>query len=151
MIPLMKQKISFFLLIAFVLAACAPSAQAPVDAQSPQSVLATEVLPTLDIPIPTLTAVPPTSTSVPQMLTLSGADCASADAVKLGQSIADGYAFTNVEEVLTWFCNGAEFEDILVALQTEEITDTPAEDMLALLADGLTWDDIWQAIGLTDE
>ena len=29
-------------------------------------------------------------------------------------------------------------------------TGTPAEEMLQMLADGFTWDEIWQSIGLTE-
>jgi hypothetical protein len=68
----------------------------------------------------------------------------------LGQSIADEYEFTNYAQVMTWFCDGAEFEDILVALETQAATDTPAGDMLQMLADGMSWDDIWQQVGLED-
>jgi alkylation response protein AidB-like acyl-CoA dehydrogenase len=51
---------------------------------------------------------------------------------------------------MTWFCSGAEFEDILVALQTEDQTGTPAEEMLVMLAEGFTWEEIWLVIGLTE-
>jgi hypothetical protein len=51
---------------------------------------------------------------------------------------------------MTWFCNGAEFEDILVALETELQTDTSADDMLQMLGAGFSWNDIWLTTGLTD-
>ena len=51
---------------------------------------------------------------------------------------------------MSWFCNGAEFEDILVALETEAQTEAAADEMLKMLADGFTWDEIWQVIGLTE-
>ena len=66
----------------------------------------------------------------------------------IGTGIADEYEFTSYGEVMTWFCDGAAFEDILVALQTEEFTGTPAEEMLAMLADGLSWGDIWILLDL---
>ena len=68
----------------------------------------------------------------------------------IGQGIADEYEFTSYNEVMTWFCDGAEFEDILVALQTEELSDTPAEDMLAMLAEGFSWEEIWLVVGLVE-
>ena len=68
----------------------------------------------------------------------------------IGQGIADEYGFTSYEEVMTWFCGGAEFEDILLALQTEDQTGVPAEEMLVMLADGLSWEDIWQVVGLLE-
>ena len=51
---------------------------------------------------------------------------------------------------MTWFCDGAEFEDILVALETAEQTGASAEEMLIPLAAGLTWEEIWIEVGLSD-
>ena len=81
---------------------------------------------------------------------LIASDCLDGEISPIGGAIADEYDFTNYEEVITWFCNGAEFEDILVALETESQTGTPAEEMLGMLADGFTWEEIWQVEGLTD-
>ena len=77
-------------------------------------------------------------------------NCLGGEISPIGLSIAEEYDFTSYEEVMTWFCNGAEFEDILVALETESQTGTPAEEMLGMLADGFTWEEIWQLIGLTE-
>lgn len=77
-------------------------------------------------------------------------NCLGDEISPIGLSIAEEYDFTSYEEVMTWFCNGAEFEDILVALETESQTDVPAEEMLGMLADGFTWEEIWQLIGLTE-
>jgi hypothetical protein len=77
-------------------------------------------------------------------------DCLGGEFSPIGQSIAADYEFTDYPEVITWFCNGAEFEDILVALETESLTGTPAEEMLQMLADDFTWDEIWQLVGLTE-
>jgi len=77
-------------------------------------------------------------------------NCLGDEISPIGQSIADDYESATYEQVMTWFCNGAEFEDILVALETEEQTGTSADEMLKMLADGFTWDEIWQVIGLTD-
>lgn len=79
-----------------------------------------------------------------------GPDCLGDEISPIGQSIADTYQSASYEQVMTWFCNGAEFEDILVALETESLSDTPADEMLQMLADDFTWDDIWLFIGLTD-
>ena len=68
----------------------------------------------------------------------------------VGQSIADDYEFASYEQVMTWFCNGAEFEDILVALETQSQTDVLADEMLQMLADGFTWEEIWQIIGILE-
>jgi hypothetical protein len=78
-------------------------------------------------------------------------DCYGADPNVIGMGIAESFPETTYELVMAWFCNGAEFEDILVALQTERITDFPASEMLLMLADDWTWDEIWQVTGLTEE
>jgi hypothetical protein len=77
-------------------------------------------------------------------------DCLGGEVSPIGESIAEDYDFTDYAEVITWFCDGAEFEDILVALESESLTDTSAEEMLQMLADGFTWDEIWQLVGLTE-
>ena len=89
------------------------------------------------------------STATLQETTAS--NCASAEINQIGQSIAEDYAFTTGQEVMSWFCNGADFEDILMALETEELNGTPAEDMLELRAEGLSWDDIWLIIGYVEQ
>lgn len=77
-------------------------------------------------------------------------DCLGNVISPIGQSIAEDFENVEYQQVITWFCDGAEFEDILVALETEALTDTSADEMLQLLADGLAWDEIWQSMGLTD-
>ena len=75
--------------------------------------------------------------------------CPGEEVNPLGQSIAGDYDFSRIiAQVMTWFCDGAEFEDIMVALETQATTDTPAGDMLRMLGDGMSWDEIWQQIGL---
>ena len=78
------------------------------------------------------------------------AECPGEDTNTIGMGIAEEYEFTSYEQVMTWFCDGAEFEDILVALQTEELSDTPAEEMLVMLAEGFTWEDIWLVVDLIE-
>ncbi len=109
-----------------------------------------------------VTAIP-TSTSVPEQIeqqtpTLEytdvvetpETDCPGKPTNTIGQGIADEYEFTGYEEVITWFCDGAEFEDILVALQTEDQTGFLAEEMLVMLADGFSWEEIWMVVDLIE-
>jgi hypothetical protein len=82
-------------------------------------------------------------------------DCLDDSARAVAQAIADEYgAATSFEEVGSWRCGGAAFEDILTALQTEAMVSPEegvfAEDMLELLTQGLTWDEIWLVLGLTE-
>lgn len=86
--------------------------------------------------------MPPIETAAP--------NCLGDEASPIGQSIADDYDFSSYEQVMTWFCNGADFEDILVALETQSQTGVPADETLQMLADGFTWEEIWQIIGLSD-
>jgi hypothetical protein len=76
-------------------------------------------------------------------------NCLGYDVNPIGGAIADEYEHTNYKQVMTWFCNGAEFDDILVALETELQTETTADEMLHMLADGFSWADIWLVTGLT--
>ena len=99
---------------------------------------------------PTQETVPVPALEVTQVAETAPPDCLGGEVSPIGESIAKDYEFTDYAEVITWFCNGAEFEDILVALETESQTGTPAEEMLQMLADGFTWDEIWQSIGLTE-
>lgn len=78
------------------------------------------------------------------------ADCPGEEPNTIGQGIADEYEFARYEDVMIWFCNGAEFEDILVALQTEEQSGVPAGEMLIMLAGGFTWAEIWLAVDLIE-
>lgn len=77
-------------------------------------------------------------------------DCPGNGINPLGQSIADDYDFVDYNQIMAWFCEGAEFEDILVALETEALTNEPAGEMLQMLADGMTWQEIWFFFELTD-
>jgi hypothetical protein len=105
----------------------------------------------------------PTSTSLPEQIvqeepTLALTDivetpeaaCPGEDINGIGQGIADEYEFSGYKEVMSWFCDGAEFEDILVALQTEDQTGVQAEEMLVMLAEGLSWEDIWLVVDLME-
>ena len=103
--------------------------------------------------IPTATADAaelPIATATATTLTEQTGDCPSSAAHELGAAIARDYDFTSTEQVMTWFCDGAEFEDILVALETAEQTGASAEEMLIMLAAGLTWEEIWIEVGLSD-
>lgn len=101
--------------------------------------------------IPAETPVTPSaSESAIPLRETPDADCGSEEIKRIGQSIAEPYAFTTVEEVMSWFCDGAEFEDILVALETEELNGTAAEEMLEMRAEGFSWEDIWMIIGFVE-
>lgn len=133
------------LLITLLINACSSpgTLSAPTEPASQQ-------VPTEPAPEPTQTmTLEPAQDTTPETATAT-LDCLGGEVSPIGQSIADEYDSVNYDQVMVWFCNGAEFEDILVALETESQTGTPAEEMLQMLADGFTWDEIWQVIGLTE-
>ena len=55
-------------------------------------------------------------------------------------------------DVSQYFCDGYSIEAIIMALMTGEIDGVDVEwsDMLALLADGYSWDQIWEITGIID-
>jgi hypothetical protein len=80
----------------------------------------------------------------------SDSDCLGSEKSEIGQEIADEFDEIGYDQIMIWFCNGAEFDDISLALLTEQETDASAEEMLFMLADGLSWNDIWLLVGLTE-
>jgi hypothetical protein len=78
-------------------------------------------------------------------------ECLNSEMSVLGKNIASQFEDVSFEQIMAWFCNGAEFEDILIALQTEKVTGQPAQGLLEMLVTDLTWDEIWQSIGYIDE
>jgi hypothetical protein len=143
-----KRFLLFVLLIPLLLPACSapptslPKAASPAtDSRSQAGESTTE---------PSQEAEPESASQATLGAETEAHDCLDGEVSPIGESIAEDYEFTDYPEVITWFCNGAEFEDILVALETESQTGTPAEEMLQMLADGFTWDEIWQLVGLTD-
>jgi hypothetical protein len=116
---------------------------------SNQPVESNPVPATVEVSVATLEMKETTQNTISPLQTTTP-DCLEGEVSPIGMSIADEYASVDYNQVITWFCNGAEFEDILVALETETQTETSAADMLQMLADGFSWEDIWKLSGLTD-
>lgn len=53
------------------------------------------------------------------------------------------------EQVDAWFCSGIPFDEILLALQTQKITDIEVEQLFDERMQGKTWDEIWNDLGIT--
>jgi hypothetical protein len=82
----------------------------------------------------------------------SGPDCYVDGEHPIAESIAEQFEeITTYDEIMTWFCSGAYFEDILNALMTEEMVEADADELLHMLAAGKTWDEIWLELGITEE
>lgn len=75
------------------------------------------------------------------------ANCTDLNPHPIGASIAADYE-VSYEQVMTWFCSGYSFENILIALETSEAVDVPAEDLLQMLLEK-EWEEIWVEVGLT--
>ena len=138
-------------LIALLVHACSAPASPPVEGAVPTaSIPQPEAIPPMPEPAQETVPVPTPALEVIQPTEAASTDCLGGEVSPIAESIAGDYEFTDYTEVVTWFCNGAEFEDILVALETESQTGTPAEDMLQMLAEGFTWDEIWKLTGLAE-
>jgi hypothetical protein len=79
-------------------------------------------------------------------------DCLSDTALSMAAQIAGSFDDVTYEVVSGLHCEGFAFEDILLALETAELSEIEAapRDLLWLRRDGMSWDEIWQALGLTD-
>jgi hypothetical protein len=89
----------------------------------------------------------PTGEESPAGETVMGA-CIGTDPNPIGQSIANTYEVP-YEQVMTWFCNGYSYENILVALATSEGVDIPADTLLEMLLE-MEWEEIWAEIGFIE-
>ena len=140
----------FILIILLLITACSVEADSPVEPELP--VIPTQIQSNsplvVETSVPAATLPPIEATTSP--IETASPNCLGDEISPIGQSIANDYDSATYEQVMAWFCNGAEFEDILVALETEGQTDTSADEMLKMLADGFTWEEIWQLVGLTN-
>lgn len=129
------------LVLVWLLAGCGPAASATA---------APTVAPSL-APAAKATAAPAPilAPGVTPAATLVLANCAGPEVNALAAAIASDFPQTSAGQVMEWFCAGAEFEDILTALETAGLTDTPPEEMLQMLAAGMNWDEIWQVLGIS--
>jgi hypothetical protein len=75
-------------------------------------------------------------------------DCTETNPHPIGLSTSQTYQIT-YERVMTWFCDGYSFDNILVALETSAATGIAPDVLLEMLLEK-DWDEIWLEIGLTD-
>jgi hypothetical protein len=124
------------------IAGCSTSAQ-PSAADTPQ---ATPVPETAPAAAPTSAPEGMASPAVEQEANIH---CTETDPDPFGQSIAEKYAVT-YEEVMTWYCEGESFEDILLAVQTSELADVSVELLLNMKA-RVGWEQVWNELGIVPE
>lgn len=73
-------------------------------------------------------------------------NCSSLNPHPLAEGITEQFDVT-YDQVMTWYCDGAAFSDIMLALETVELADISVEELLSML-DENTWDEIWQELGV---
>ncbi|MCD4801496.1 MAG: hypothetical protein K8R16_01000 [Anaerolineales bacterium] len=76
-------------------------------------------------------------------------DCSTLNPHPIAQGMVDTYD-VSYDEVMTWYCDGYAFSDILLALETSDLADVPVPDLLPL-ARNQTWDEIWDELGISPE
>jgi hypothetical protein len=128
------------------LAACAPAgqssdggAQAPLPASEDAQPVA-----------PPAADDPESASPAESEETLPVFACTETNPHPMGQSIVETYDDVSYEQVMTWFCDGYTFDDILIALETSEATDVPAAALLEMLWEK-SWEEIWQETGFLQE
>ena len=88
-----------------------------------------------------------TETPTPEE-TVAPATCPAAlNQHPVGWRIANTYDL-DYDEVMGWFCDGYGFGQIMLALQTSNITELPAEDLLQMKTEQGGWGRVWQGLGL---
>ena len=72
--------------------------------------------------------------------------CTEIDPHPLGESIAEKFD-VSYERVMTWFCSGHTFDEILIAIQTSGMSDRSVEELLSM-RQSRSWDQIWVELGI---
>lgn len=91
---------------------------------------------------------PATSTALPALVEDTADSCLEDETHPIGESITRNYD-VSYEQVMTWFCSGYSFDNILIALETSEAVDVPADELLQMLQEK-EWDQIWVEVGFSD-
>ena len=76
-------------------------------------------------------------------------DCSTLNPHPLAQGMVETFE-VSYDEVMTWYCDGFAFSDILLALETSDLADVSAPDLLALL-ENQSWEEIWDDLGVSHE
>jgi hypothetical protein len=75
-------------------------------------------------------------------------NCTDQNPHLIGQGIAAKYD-ASYQQVMTWFCSGYSFENIMIALETSDAVEIPADTLLEMRLEK-EWEEIWSEIGLTN-
>lgn len=77
-------------------------------------------------------------------------DCYGSETHKIGEGIAEKFEIP-YEMIMNWFCDGNQFEDILLALQTSQLITISPDELLTKRVNGQKWDNIWEDLGLINQ
>jgi hypothetical protein len=76
-------------------------------------------------------------------------DCSTLNPHPIAQGMVETFD-VSYDEVMTWYCGGYAFSDILLALETSDLADVPVPDLLPL-TETLSWNEIWDDLGVSHE
>ncbi len=73
-------------------------------------------------------------------------DCSTLNPHPLAQGMEETFDVT-YDEIMTWYCDGSAFSDILLALETSELAEVSVPDLLQLI-ENQSWEEIWADLGI---
>jgi hypothetical protein len=76
-------------------------------------------------------------------------NCSTLNPHPMAEGMAEQFE-ASYDEIMTWYCDGAAFSDILLALETEELVDLSVEELLVMVEES-TWEEIWEDLGVNPE
>jgi hypothetical protein len=76
--------------------------------------------------------------------------CTDPDPHPMGESIAKKFE-VSYEQVMTWYCGGDAFSDILLALETAKLVEDQEVEILLERLENQNWDEIWTDLGVSPE
>jgi hypothetical protein len=83
----------------------------------------------------------------PEAAPTANTQCAETDPHPIAQSIAETYD-APYEEVMSFFCTGVAFEDIVLAYQTADLAEIEVKEALTLWYDFGSWEAVWDELSL---
>lgn len=76
-------------------------------------------------------------------------NCSSINPHPMAEGMAVQFEIS-YDQIMTWYCDGAAFSDILLALETEELVDLSVEELLSKV-ENKTWEEIWQELDVNPQ
>ena len=101
-------------------------------------------------PAPTPRATPVADPTRPVTISPQRPECARGDRHPMAAALADR---TQVpyEEIMRRYCAGFDLSMIELAYQTSRLAGVPVDEIFALIQTGMTWEEIWQSLGIQPE